>query len=75
MVKKFIQKVIGAKGFRKGALRRKMGVRGESKISMASLNKKIAILKRKSAKGKLSSAELRMLREAVFARNMMRTRT
>lgn len=71
MVKKFIQKVVGAKGFKKGALRKKMGVKGKEKISVTSLNKKIMMLKKKEMMGKLSPEELKMMREMVFAKNMM----
>lgn len=68
--KKFIQKVVNKKGFRKGALRKKMGVKGKNKISMTMLDKKITMMKKKK---KMTSDELRTMREMVFARNMMKT--
>ena len=70
-VKKFIQKVVKSPKFRKGALRKKLGVKGEKKITISMLNKKIATMKKKSVKGKMAATDLRTMREMVFAKNMM----
>lgn len=71
MAKKFIKKIVSSPSFRKGALRKKLGVKGEQKITKSQIGSRISKLKGKAKKGKLSSSELRTMRELVFAKNLM----
>ena len=67
---KWIQKVVESPKFDEGALRKHFGVGEGETISKGMITKELATLKKKYPEGGYSKADLKLLRQLNFAKNV-----